>query len=178
MGYRVQVIGHIDVKPRLNDHEFEYLTAFAESRRWSRPQGPLWAPSTPFGLDEEAVGASTHDINTPPGGQPGLWCPWVPSCAGACLVVREDGTDGKNYGVTPWLQYVIDTFLRPGASAHGEPGFEDFSFDHDLSGAVAAHRSDTGELWLVRVRGHVVQHESVRKGDPWWSEDDVLESAG
>lgn len=168
MGYRVKTIGHIDVRPALNDDEYEYLTAFAESRRWSRPQGPFWVPSTPFGFDEDTAGASTDAINRPPGGQPGLWCPWTPSCRGDCLVIREEGTDGKNYGIVPWLQYLLDTFLIPGATAQGEPGFEAFTFDHEVTGVIAAYRNDSGELWLVNASDGKVAHQTLRPGDPYY----------
>lgn len=169
MGYRVSTVGHIDVKPALNDEEYEYLTAFAESRRWSRSQGPLWVPSSPFsfGEDEDEVAATTDEVNQPPGGQPGLWCPWIPGCRGSCLQIRDDGTDGKNYGIVPWLQYLIDTFLRPDAAAKGKAEFETFTFDHVVSGVIAAHRSDNGELWLVRAKDNQVRHDTLRPGDPY-----------
>lgn len=172
MGYRVSTVGHIDVHPVLNDDEFEYLTAFGESRRCTRPQGAFWVPSSPFGFEEE-VEASTQDINSPPDDQPGLWCPWIPSCRGACLVVREDGTDKKNYGITPWLSYLVKNFLAPGARAQGVKGFEAFTFDHEVSGVIAAHRNDTGELWLVRAQGHRVAEEVLRAGEPYWLDDEI-----
>jgi hypothetical protein len=172
MGYQVDVIGHIEVVPALNTAEYSYLMAFAESRRWCRPQGPWWVPSTPHGLDETYE--DVEDYNRPPPGQPGLWNPWVPSCDGRCLAVRDEGTDGKNYGVTAWLKYLNDTFLVPGATASSSPSFEDFTFDHELRGAVAAHRSDTGELWLVRAVGGLVKHETVaRPAPPVWEEWDA-----
>jgi hypothetical protein len=165
MGYRVSTIGHMDVRPPLNDAEFGYLTAFAETRRWSRPSGPFWVPMGPFGFDDE-VSEDTDLGNTPPGGQPGLWCPWVPSCRGDCLIVREDGTDGKNYGIARWLGYLIETFLSPGGAAGDESGFEEFTFDHEVSGVIAEHRSDNGAFTLVRAGGGRVWEEPVRRGDP------------
>ena len=165
MGYRVSTIGHMDVRPALNDAEFGYLTGFAETRRWSRPEGELWVPMSPFGFGEEE-GPSVEEVNTPPGCQPGLWCPWVPSCRGECLIVREEGTDGKNYGITPWLEYLIGTFLGPDGSARGQEGFEEFTFDHEVSGVIATHRTDDGAFTLVRAGGGRVWEEPVRRGDP------------
>lgn len=54
-----------------------------------------------------------------------------------------------------------------GGDAQGREGFERFTFDHEVSGVVAAHRSDSGELWLVRASRAGVQHEVLRAGDPW-----------
>ncbi|MDP3712305.1 MAG: hypothetical protein Q8R60_07465 [Mycobacteriales bacterium] len=162
MGYRVTAVGHIDVRPALNDEEFEYLMAFAESRRWRR-SSDLWAvPSSPFGMDDEYDEVEAY--NDPPAGQPGLWCPWVPACEGRCLVVR-DAHDGKHYGLTRWLAYLDETFLRRGARAQGAAGFDAFTFDHELGGVVAAHRSDSGEMWLVRPRAGRVEEEVLRQGD-------------
>jgi hypothetical protein len=162
VGYRVKAVGHIDVRPALNDEEFEYLMAFAESRRWRRSADPWAVPSAPFGMDEDHGEVEGYDEL--PEGQPGVWCPWVPSCVGRCLVVR-DTADGKQYGLTPWLAYLDETFLRRGARAQGAAGFESFTFDHELSGVVAAHRSDSGEMWLIRPRAGRVEEEVLRRGD-------------
>jgi hypothetical protein len=62
-----------------------------------------------------------------------------------------------------WTQYLIDTFLREGATASttGDPLFADFSFDHVCDGAVAACRRDTGRLSVVLVTDNEVE-ERVR----------------
>jgi hypothetical protein len=169
MGHRVATIGHMDVRPALNDAEFGYLTGLAETRRWSRTGGEFVVPMGPFGFgedDDAQRSAEVNRSNTPPGRQPGLWCPWVPDCAGRCLLIREEGTDGKNYGIVPWLSYLIDTFLAPAARAQGEPGFEDFTFDHEVSGVVAMLRNDTGGFSLVRAAGGRVWEEQIRRDDP------------
>lgn len=175
MGYRVSTIGHMDVRPALNDAEFGYLTGLAETRRWSRPEGEFWVPMGPHGFgDDESVG-DTEAISTPPGLQPGLWCPWVPACRGSCLVVREEGTDGKNYGIVPWLQYLISTFLSENGRAKDAPGFEQFTFDHVVSGVIATHRSDDGAFSLVRAAEGRVWEEHVRRGDPppWLTDEEA-----
>jgi hypothetical protein len=165
MGYRTSTIGHMDVRPALNDAEFGYLTGLAETRRWRRPEGELFVPMSPFGFDEEAVVVPTEAYNDT-GRQPGLWCPWIPSCRGECLVVNEDGTDGKNYGIAAWLDYLMKTFLEPGARAEGEPGFDEFTFDHEVSGVIATHGLNDGAFSLLRAGGGDVWTEVVRRGDP------------
>jgi hypothetical protein len=169
MGYRTDFIGHILVDPPLNEAEYVYLTAFAESRRFRRPGGPYVVPDNPMAeISADVTGSGVDDYNTPPSGQPGLWCPWEPSCQGACLAVRNWG-DGKHYAPTAWLQYLVDHFLRQGAAAsHDTSGeFSDFTFDHALAGAVAAHRSDTGRLWLIRPDASRITEETVWPGDGW-----------
>lgn len=79
-------------------------------------------------------------------------------------MVRDAG-DGKHYGLTRWLAYLDETFLRSGARAEGSPGFESFTFDHELGGVVAAHRNDSGELWLVRPQAGRVVEQVLRRGD-------------
>jgi hypothetical protein len=152
------------VNPPLSEAEFSYLTAFGESRRYLRGDDPYAVPDNPR-VDRLDYESSATDIyNTPPPGQPGLWCPWVPSCAGECLSIPEQ--DGRHYGAGPWLQYLYDHFLKPDAYAArtGSALFEDFTFDHRLDGLVAACRSDTGALWLIRPCGDRIEEETLWYG--------------
>jgi hypothetical protein len=62
--------------------------------------------------------ASILGFNSPPAGQPGLWCQWVPS---------EDGTeiewDGgeKFYNYVEWIEYIVKHFIAPwGLTLNGE----------------------------------------------------------
>ena len=165
MGYTTDFIGHIDVYPPLNAAEQAYLTAFSESRRWRRPGGPYEVPGNPRA--EDVDDAPTDDIdayNTPPAGQPGLWCQWVPCWDGCCLAF--DGHE-KFYDPVAWLTYLIDHFLKPGAvvSHSGLPAFDGFTFDHACEGLVVGCRRDTKELFAVRARTNVVTKETLRPAD-------------
>lgn len=51
-----------------------------------------------------------EDYNTPPQGQPGLWCGWVPNSDGTAI---EWNQIEKFYSSAQWLQYLIDQFLKP-----------------------------------------------------------------
>ncbi|MCP4108392.1 MAG: hypothetical protein GY749_23080 [Desulfobacteraceae bacterium] len=53
---------------------------------------------------------SIISYNTPPNGQPGLYCLWKPSDDGTAIE-----TDGSNdpYNYIEWLNYIIKHFLKP-----------------------------------------------------------------
>jgi hypothetical protein len=57
MEYTTDFVGHIDIDPALNQDEIEYLTAFAASRRFDRPEGPYAVPGNPY-ADERYGGRS------------------------------------------------------------------------------------------------------------------------
>lgn len=158
MGFTTDFVGHINIDPPLNQHEQRYLTAFAASRRMGRTQGPY-----AIGADGDVDDSDVIDGNTPPIGQPGLWCQWTPSCYGRCLVWNQGE---KFYAPTEWMRYVIDHFLRPGALAAGagRPEFENFTFDHNCNGEIAACRADTGRLWLIVVDDNEVLEEDRVSG--------------
>lgn len=164
MGYRTEFIGSLQIDPPLNDAEFSYLVAFAESRRCVRKQGPYWVPDNPAAAPVDDERGSVDDYNTPPTGQPGLWCPWIPGSAAHLSIPRQDG---KHYAPGAWLQYLLTHFLRPGgrASRAGTDLFDEFTFDHALTGVVGACRDDTGELWLIRALGDEVVEEVVWPGE-------------
>jgi hypothetical protein len=159
MGTTTDLIGHIDVYPPLNQAEQTYLTAFAASRRYDRPEGPYWVPRNPAAAENDPI-VATEAYNSIATGQPSLWCGWVPCWEGCCIA--HDGHE-KFYGATPWITYLIDHFLAPGGHAQNSSldDFSDFTFDHFLDGVVAANQRDTGELYLIRVDRNVVRRESL-----------------
>lgn len=163
MGYTTDFIGHVDIEPRLNDSEIEYLTAFAASRRFDRPGGPYAVPGNPR-ADDDRADVPTEQYNRTAPGQPQLWCQWVPCWDGCCL--SFDGME-KFYAPIPWLRYLIDHFLRPGALAaeSGEDWFRDFTFDHRLDGMIVGCRRDNKELFSIKVTDNVVSEEILRPGD-------------
>lgn len=159
MGFSTDYLGHIDIKPRLNDAEIEYLTAFFASRRFVRAS-PYDVPGNPQA--ETSDGLPPELYNQPHPGQPDLWCDWSVCWDGCCMA--WNGTE-KSYSMIPWLKYLTQHFLKPGARAAKDPRFADFTFDHQLSGMVVGCRRDTKELFLVRVSNNRITERVLRPGD-------------
>jgi hypothetical protein len=161
MGVTTDFVGHLDICPSLNDAEVEYLTAFGHSRRCVRPGGPYEVPGNP--LAESSEGFVGDSYNTPATGQPQLWCDWEVCWDGCC--VTWSGNE-KSYQMTAWLKYLIEHFIKPGAKARGEPGFEEFTFDHVVNGQVVGCRRDNKELFSIVVSNNRVRHRILKPGDP------------
>jgi hypothetical protein len=161
MGYTTDFLGHMTISPPLNPREVEYLSAFTDSRRWDRPDGPYSVPDNPC-VDDDQVKDLTR-FNRPGPGQPGLHCQWTPCPEGCCLT--WDGTE-KFYEPTAWLGYLIDHFLKPGAVAAAKRALDDegFSFDHVVNGVVVACRRDTRRLWMIRACDNVVSEADLEPG--------------
>ena len=77
------------------------------------------------------------------------WSNWTACTSGCCL--SHDGGDKANH-MGPWLTYLMDTFLVPGAAARGRAGFEQLTCDHVLNGMVIGSRRDNRELYSITVR--------------------------
>ncbi len=159
MGFNTDYLGHIDIEPRLNDAEIEYLTAFVTSRRCIR-DSPYDVPGNPRA--ETSADFEEDLYNHPHPGQPNLWCDWSVCWTGCCLA--WNGTE-KSYSMIPWLRYLIAHFLKPGARAAKDPRFAAFTFDHRLSGMVVGCRRDTKELFLVRVSNNRIAERVLRPGE-------------
>lgn len=160
MAYRTDFIGHVEVRPGLNEAEVAYLAAFTGSRRWRRPEGPYAVPLA--ACEPEPV--ASRDWHLPASGQPTLWCDWVPCWDGCCLTWEGEE---RFAGVGSWLGYLIDHFLRPGATAGRvtDPQFDGFTFDHVLDGMVVGSRRDNKQLFAVTVHDNRVREEILRSGD-------------
>jgi hypothetical protein len=78
-----------------------------------------------------------------------------------------DGIE-KAYGATRWLDYLIRTFLAPGAAAAatGDPQFAGFTFDHVCDGAVASCRRDTGQVAVLLVTDNEADERVLLPGVP------------
>jgi hypothetical protein len=106
-----------------------YLCAFNETRRMRRdekkarkrpdpvreaaglqigPEGAYFVGGSGFHGQERDD--SVLDYNTPPRGQPELWCGWVPDEEGTAII--WDGGE-KFYSYIKWLEYLLRHFLRP-----------------------------------------------------------------
>jgi len=173
---RFRMVGVVRVDPPLSPAEFEYLTAFAESRRWRRPGGPYVVPGNPLAeCLEPAFDLTRYAV--PADGQPGLRCPWFPAQRGRALVLAHPpaGDPGASADeVAAWLRYLIDHFLRSGAQAagSGDERFGQFSFDHVLDGSAAVCDQRTGLLTVIYVDANRVwveplgPHKHVAAADP------------
>ena len=126
-----------------------------------RREGPYWVGSTDPVDSNDAVfadGPGVLDNNSPPREQPGLWCQWVSTDDGRALV--WDGHE-KFYRSSGWMRYLIDTFLRPGATLktelrdplsdwHYPEELASFTFDHVCNGEILATGQD-GAKWRIEV---------------------------
>jgi hypothetical protein len=142
MGYSTEFTGHVTVTPPLNPAEITYLRKFADSRRMNRPEGPYDTTDYYYGQ------LTQEQLNRPPAGQPGLWCNWAPTDDGATIQWNQAE---KFYYSTEWMQYLVDHFLKPGGHAHGEPGFDEFTFDHVVNGTIDAQGDDPDDTWQLIV---------------------------
>ena len=82
--------------------------------------------------------ASILDYNTPPRGQPGLWCKWTPNKIGTAI--HWSGAE-KFYDYVEWLEYLLQHFLVP--------------WDYVLNGAVhwvGENDSDRGTITICHNR--------------------------
>lgn len=163
MRYTTDFLGQVDIDPPLNHAEQAYLSAFAESRRWERGEGPYAVSGNPA-AEEDVRPQDEGAYNRPAAGQPELWCQWVPCWDGCCL--SFDGHE-KCYAPVAWMRYLFGHFLEPGAEASrsGDPRFAESSFDHVLDGLIVGCRRDTRELFGIRVTDNAVTRQCLRSGD-------------
>jgi len=127
MGANYSSSGIFTVSPPLTEEHAAYLHRFHQTRRMKRDSKLLAATPDPtrvaVGLPVGKqggyfVGASSDDSSyrepsvidssKPPTGQPGLWCPWVPT-EDRSGIQHKDG----NHSQAKWLRYIIEHFLRP-----------------------------------------------------------------
>ena len=160
MGVSTDFVGHIDIEPSLNEAEVAFMLAFAASRRYDRAD-PYDVPGNPRAETSEGVDPDRY--NTPPPGQPNLWCDWQVCWDGCCIT--WSGKE-KSYSMEPWLRYVIDHFLKAEAEASGDPRFTGFTFDHVLNGTLVGCRRDNKELFTIHARDNAVTRAVITPADP------------
>lgn len=162
MGYNTDFSGSVKIDPPLNAAEVDYLKRFANSRRMARAKGPYFVDGSGFmGQDNDP---DIWDYNTPPAGQPGLWCQWEPSDDGSEIAWNWEE---KFYNATEWMAYLIDHFLKPGAEASkvDDPQFEKFTFDHVVNGTIEAQGEEPKDIWKILVEDNEVR--KVRATSTW-----------
>jgi len=146
MGYTTDFSGQFEIDKPLAPEHLAYLEAFNGSRRVTRnakiaeglPDPVRLAAGLPIGVEggyyvgsaadnyvqteDASINMNRGDYNYPPKGQPGLWCQWVPNDGGTAI--EWDGGE-KFYDYVPWLNYLIEHFLKPwGYVLNGEVGWQ------------------------------------------------------
>lgn len=166
MGYETWFTGRITVTPHLNAAEIAYLNRFADSRRILRKNGPYYVDAGgSFGQDDEP---DIIEYSTPPPHQPNAWCKWIPTPAGDGIMY--DDTKEKFYDSEVWMLYLVDTFLRPGATLQAElrdpveghvyaEELAAFTFDHDVDGVLLAQGDYQEDVWRLIVRHNTVLYQ-------------------
>lgn len=127
MGYTTDFSGEFTLDKPLTAKHKAYLLAFNRTRRMKRDAAKLGpdpvreAAKLPAGIDGGYyVGSDADygqqrtpdilDYNSPPEGQPGLWCKWTPDEDGTAII-WDDGE--KFYDYVQWIEYLIENFLAP-----------------------------------------------------------------
>jgi hypothetical protein len=163
MGYTTMFTGRVTISPALNPYEISYLQRFAEVRHMHRTKGPYFVAGGGYAgqaiePDVVADGREAHP------GQPGFWCQWVPVEDGSAI--EWDGGE-KFYDAEKWMAYLIETFLKPGATVAHELAdpvpdwvypeeFAHLTFDHIVNGVIGAQGEESEDWWRLEVRDNAV----------------------
>jgi hypothetical protein len=149
MGYQTDFVGYLHVQPALNHGEIDLINTI-ERLRYENERGGLQA------VDGRHASTLALLASAPRG-----WSNWAACSEGCCL--SYDGGDKANHMIR-WLRYLMATYLVPGATAEGKPGFEDFTFDHVLNGMVVGSRRDNRQLYSITARENEVESSCCGRG--------------
>ena len=164
MGYTTDFHGSFNLDKPLTAAQVAYLTAFSGTRRMKRNATAAGLLADPIRLavgllvgveggyyvgDTADYGQSrTPDIldyNSPPSGQPGLWCQWAVNDLGT--VIEWNGAE-KFYNYVEWLAYLIEHFLKP--------------WGYKLNGEVSWIGEDPDDRGKIIVGDNVVSTKKAR----------------
>lgn len=168
MGHSTHYLGRLDIRPVLRQQEIEWLRAYAELDEpsvhgYDIPLNPR-AERADRVRRQRSTRSTGDAARVSDGGVPWGSCDWLPCVEGCCLQWRE--VEKSNNAVL-WLSHLVDHFLSPGGLAQDAGAdFEEFTFDHVVSGIIAAERNDTRELFLIRAADNVITTETLVAGDP------------
>lgn len=159
MGYTTEFEGEFKLNKVMEEDHANYINKFCETRRMKRNPNLAKDLADPLrekvGLDIGEEGAyfvgglgdfgQTHDKsvidgNSPPIGQPGLWCQWIVSEDRKSIL--WDGGE-KFYKYVQWLEYIVKHFLAP--------------WGYSLNGSVWWHGEDPSDIGLIEVKDNIVQ---------------------
>lgn len=164
MGYDTNFDGEFNLDKPLSPEHKAYLEKFSETRRMKRNQTAASKMEDPIrtaaklpigkegayfvggkgmcGQDEDA---GIVDYNTPPDGQPSLWCQWVPNHDGTAIV--WDGGE-KFYEYVDWIDYLVERFLGP--------------WGYTLNGEVYWSGDDSGDLGRIKIVNNDIKVNAAR----------------
>ena len=165
MGYHTSFDGAFSCTPALNADQVAYLRQFSYNRRVALREEELHSIPDPL---REAVGLPVGNegayyvgeldrhsntiiinYNTPPKGQAGLWCQWIPTENGKYIKWDEDE---KFYNYIEWIVYINNHFLKPwGIVLNGEVDWEGEEFAD--CGSIKAENGEIMFQEYKRVRG-------------------------
>jgi hypothetical protein len=147
MGYTTEFKGKITIDPPLSEGERDFLMKFSDTRRMNRTKGPYFVDGTgDFGQGRDP---DVIDFNTPPDGQPGLWCKWEPTEDGSAI--KWNGME-KFYAATEWMDYLMKHFLNKDRIC-------DLPFlqGHTCNGSILAQGEEMSDRWKLVVENNVVR---------------------
>lgn len=164
MGYDTNFRGEFNLDKPLSPEHKAYLLKFAETRRMKRKQtiaskihDPIRvAAGLPIGKEGgyfvaakghcgQADDDSVVDHNTPPEGQPSLWCQWVPNSDGTAI--EWDGGE-KFYEYVDWIDYLVENFIKP--------------WGYTLNGEVYWAGEDNGDLGRIVIKDNAIKVNAAR----------------
>jgi hypothetical protein len=160
MGYSTDFYGSVTVDPPLDEAEIAYLQKFSGSRRMDRTEGPYYVDGGSGSRGQDKPG-NVIDYNSPPEGQPGLWCQWVPTEDGTAI--EWDGRE-KFYDANEWMEYLIVHFIGSNPLARAALPFLK---SHTVNGTIEAQGEDSDDRWRLVVKDNVV---TVVQGKWVWEE--------
>ena len=149
MGYSTDFDGSITISPPLSQEEITYLNKFSNTRRMKRKSGDYNVEGCEDFGDDDII-----EFNQSPQEQPGLWCQWVPSDDGSCIL-WDDGE--KFYESAAWMEYIIAHFIGEDPIAKQvDPTRFGFLQGHTCEGDIFASGEDSDDFWKIEVRDNVV----------------------
>lgn len=157
MGYSTEYKGQIDINPILTHKEYKFLTCFSKTRRVQRTQGPYYVENPSYNSYSctYSRNSGVTNANSPPEGQPGLWCQWVPTKERDGLV--WDKCEKFYFGVE-WMVYLIQHFLGINPLAKVSLTFLQ---GHTLNGAIEAQGQNHNDAWLLIVENNQVSTQAL-----------------
>jgi hypothetical protein len=172
MGYQTDFDGSFTITPPLPPERVAYLQKFNETRRMKRdatraetikdpireavglpigPEGAYFVGGRDFRGQEADF--SVINQNTPPAGQPDLWCKWIVSDDGQDLL--WDGGE-KFYNYVQWLDYLNDHFFKP--------------WGHVLDGEIFWSGEDDQDQGVIRARNGEIRAACAAISHPEWDQ--------